>query len=100
MELRTQAHGDPQSSPEHWQHERHAAAGAAADASDSDSDSAQLSEPSVLESEPRSTEENINSDLRVEALDEEVNQMLQEMQEVPLPTLASATNHLESSANT
>ena len=39
--------------------------------------------------------------LGVEALDEEVDQLLQEMQEeVPLPTLASNTSHLESGTGT
>ena len=43
----------------------------------------------------------MNGDLGVEALGEEVNQLLQEMQEeAPLPTLASNTNHLESGAGT
>ena len=42
----------------------------------------------------------MTSDLGVEALDEEVNQLLQEMQEAPLFILASATNHLESGTST
>ena len=42
----------------------------------------------------------MSSDLGVEALDEKVNQLLQEMQGVPLATPASATNHLESSTST
>ena len=62
-----------------------------ADAGDSDSDSTQS---------PEGAEEDMSSGLGVGALDEEVNQLLQEVQEVPLPTLASATNHLESGTNT
>ena len=44
----------------------------------------------------------MSSDLGVEALDEEVNQLLQEMQdsEVPLPTPVPATNHLGSGTST
>ena len=42
----------------------------------------------------------MSSDLGVKALDEEVNQLLQEMQDVPLPTPAPATNHLESGTST
>ena len=44
----------------------------------------------------------MRSDLGVEALDEEVNQLLQEMQdsEVPLPTPVPATNHLGSGTST
>ena len=42
----------------------------------------------------------MNSDLGVEGLDEEVNQLLQEMQEVPLSTPGPTTNHLESGTST
>ena len=39
-------------------------------------------------------------DLGVKTLDEVVNKLLQEMQDVPLPMFASATNYLESGAST
>ena len=42
----------------------------------------------------------MSSDLGVEAPNEEDNQLLQEMREVPLPILASATTHLESGTST
>ena len=51
----------------------------------------------MLDLEPEDTEEDMSGDLGVAALDEEVSQLLQKIQEeTPLPTPASATSCLES----
>ena len=56
--------------------------------------------PGVLDLEPEGTEEDIIGDLGAKTLDEVVNKLFQEMQDVPLPMFASATNYLESGAST